>query len=443
MKDNRRYWIWLSNMMGAGSRSAVDLIRRFGDPKTVYELSEKELSESRIVTDKRIISKLMYKDLTEALDILDWCDKNGVTVLVPEDKAYPKALLNLRDAPMVLYMLGRLPDFEKTFTCAVVGTREMSEYGKNIAYEIGAGLAAGGATVVSGLALGIDGMAMAGALEEGGCTIAVLGNGIDIVYPKAHETLLRKVLEKGAVVTEYAPGVSPRGHHFPVRNRIISGLSQTVCVVEGKRKSGSLITARHAIYQGRPIYAVPGRVGDPGSEGTNYLLKQGASPATSAADILSDYEFIYPHSIITGRIGAHISSDEAAEKLKVKGKGLKNKETAEKKEETKKEKKPREKKKAKKRESPFPPEEKPAPVRIDIDSLEEPERRVFEYMKPDVPMLCEEIAEGGFELSQVMVSLTLLEIAGAIEAGAGGYYLRRAADYGSEHDYITEEDDGL
>lgn len=440
MKDMRKYWIWLSSVMGAGSRSAVDLIRRFGDPKTVYDLSEKELSKSRIVTDKRVVSKLMYKDLTEAADIVDWCDRNGVKILVPGDNTYPKALLSLRDAPMVLYMLGQLPDFETTFSCAVVGTREMSEYGKNIAYEIGAGLAAGGACVVSGLALGIDGMAMAGALEEGGQTIAVLGNGIDIVYPKAHETLLRKVLERGAVITEYAPGVSPRGHHFPVRNRIISGLSQTVCVIEGKRKSGSLITARHAIYQGRPVYAVPGRVGDIGSEGPNYLLKQGAFPVTCAADILSDYEFIYPHSIITGRAGTHISSDEAAEKLKIKGKGKKA--LAEKKETEKKEKKPKEKK-AKKDASPFPPEEKPVPIRIDIDSLEEPERRILDYMKPDVPMLSEEIAEGGFELSQVMVSLTLLEIAGAVEAGAGGYYLKRASDYGGEPDYITEEDDGL
>ena len=444
MKDNRRYWLWLSQMAGAGSKVAVNLIREYGDAEAVYKASVKELEKSGIVPSKKLLSRLAYKDLSEIVGILEWCDANGVKVIVPTDKDYPKSLLSLRDAPMALYVLGELPDFDNTLCCAMVGTREMSEYGKNIAYDLGSGLADCGACVVSGLALGIDGMAMAGAVEAGGKTVAVLGCGIDIVYPKQHERLLLKVLEKGAVITEYAPGVSPNGHNFPVRNRIISGISQAVCVVEGSIKSGSLITARHAIYQGKALYAVPGRIGEKGSEATNYLLKEGALAVTDARDILSDFEFIYPHSLVLGGAVPHASSDEVAEKLQLGSKGVKlKKEKKEKEQEAPVKKKEKKEKKPKKGESPFPKEEKPAKVRVDIDSLEETERRIFDYMKPDVPMLCEEIAEGGFELSQVMVSLTLLEIAGAVEAGAGGYYLKRAADFGGEPDYITEEDDGL
>ncbi len=443
MKDKRKYWLWLSHMAGAGSKTAVNLVREFGSAEAVYNASAKELEKSGIVANKRLLSRLAYKDLSEPVAILDWCDDNGVRVMVPTDSDYPKSLLSLRDAPMALYVLGELPDFDNTLCCAVVGTREMSEYGKNTAYELGAGLADCGACIVSGLALGIDGMAMAGAVEAGGKTVAVLGCGIDIVYPKQHETLLRKVLEKGAVITEYAPGVSPSGHNFPVRNRLISGISQAVCVVEGSMRSGSLITARHAVYQGKSLYAVPGRIGDAGAQGTNHLLKEGATAITGARDILSDFEFIYPHSIIIDGAVPHISSDEVAEKLGVGSKGKKlKKEKSEEKKEAKKQEKKQKKENKKKAEMPFPKEEKPQ-KRVDIDTLDEMERRIFDYMKPDVPMLCEEIAEGGFELSQVMVSLTLLEIAGAVEAGAGGYYLKRAADFGGEPDYITEDDDGL
>lgn len=440
MKDKRKYWIWLSYMAGAGSKTAVNLVREFGSAEGVFKAKQKDLEKCGLVGSKKLLSRLVYKDLSEAESIVRWCDDSGVRIMMPTDEDYPKSLLSLPDAPMVLYILGTLPDFENNLCCAVVGTREMSEYGKNTAYEIGAGLADCGACIVSGLALGIDGMAMAGAVEAGGATVAVLGCGIDVVYPKQHETLLRKVLEKGAVITEYAPGVSPNGHHFPVRNRIISGISQAVCVVEGSMRSGSLITARHAVYQGKILYAVPGRIGEKGAEGPNHLLKEGASAITGARDILSDFEFIYPHSIIMDGAVPHISSDEVAEKLKIGQKGQKVKKE-EKKAVVKDEKKPKREKK-KKEEMPFPSDEKPL-KRVDIDTLEETERRIFDYMKPDVPMLCEEIAEGGFELSQVMVSLTLLEIAGAVEAGAGGYYLKRAADYGGEPDYITEEDDGL
>ncbi|MBQ4066190.1 MAG: DNA-processing protein DprA, partial [Clostridia bacterium] len=284
-------------------------------------------------------------------------------------------------------------------------------------------------------------------VEAGGTVIAVLGNGIDIVYPRQHEKLLSRVLEKGAIITEYAPGVSPDGHHFPVRNRLISGISQAVCIVEGRIVSGTLSTARHAIYQGKTLYAVPGRIGDKSSEGTNYLLREGAIPVTSVRDIVADFEFVYPRTLNLDGFVPHISSDEAAEKLSVGSKGVRAaKPQAEEKAEDKKKAKKgasEKKEKRKKNKNPFPEEEKPEPSRADIESLGEKERKILDYMKADVPMLADEIAEGGFSISDIMIALTVLEIAGAVEAGAGGYYLKRAADYGGEPDYITEDDDGL
>ncbi len=452
MKDKRKYWMWLSAMAGPGSKSALNLVRDFGDAEGVYKAKASEIEKKGSVTDKRVLSRLDYKDLSETENILRWCDKNGVRVMVPTDADYPDGFKVLQDAPMALYMLGNLPDLDNTLCCAVVGTRNMSEYGKETAYNIGSGLADGGACIVSGLALGIDGMAMAGAIEAGGKTVAVLGCGIDIVYPKEHEKLLRKVMEKGAVITEYAPGVSPKGFHFPVRNRLISGLCQAVCVVEGNMRSGSLITARHALYQGRTLFSVPGRIGEDGSEGTNFLLRQGAIAATGARDILSEFEFVYPHSLVLDMPIPHISPDEAKEKLSIKSrtdKANKAKAKEEKiKDEQKSTEKPEvkkaEKKKKTKEKNPFPKvvEEKPK-KKVDIDSLSPEDIKVLDYMVADVPMLAEEIAEGGFDLSCVMVSLTLLEIAGAVEAGAGGYYLKRAADFGGEPEYITEDDDGL
>lgn len=450
MKDKRKYWMWLSAMAGPGSKSALSLVRDFGDAEGVYKAKASEIEKKGSVTDKRVLSRLDYKDLSETENILEWCDKNGVRIMVPTDADYPDGFKVLQDAPMAIYMLGKLPDLDNTLCCAVVGTRNMSEYGKETAYNIGSGLADGGACIVSGLALGIDGMAMAGAIEAGGKTVGVLGCGIDIVYPKEHEKLLRKVMENGAVITEYAPGVSPKGFHFPVRNRLISGLCQAVCVVEGNMKSGSLITARHALYQGRTLFSVPGRIGEDGSEGTNFLLKQGAIAATSARDILSEFEFVYPHSLVVDMPVPHISSEKAKEKLSIKSRADRTKKPKVKEETSKESEKLLEKPKAKtvekkksKDKNPFPKAEEKPKKKIDLDTLSPEDIKILDYMVPDVPMLAEEIAEGGFDLSSVMVSLTLLEIAGAVEAGAGGYYLKRAADFGGEPEYITEDDDGL
>ena len=286
-KDKRVYWLWLSHACGQGSACAVELVRNFGDAEAVFDADADELDSCGVKIEKRTMSKLCLKDTEEVEEILEWCDNLGVRVLYPGSDGYPKGLLSLRDAPMVLYCIGDLPDFDKTFSCAVVGTRSMSAYGRDVSYALGAGLADCGACVISGLALGIDGMAMAGAVEAGGACVAVLGCGVDTAYPKAHEKLLQSVLERGAVISEYAPGTSPLASHFPVRNRIISGMSCGVLVVEAGEKSGTMITANCALEQGRTVYAVPGRITDRMSFGTNELIRKGmAEPVFSAEDLL-------------------------------------------------------------------------------------------------------------------------------------------------------------
>ena len=474
-KDKRVYWLWLSHACGQGSACAVELVRNFGDAEAVFDADADELDSCGVKIEKRTMSKLCLKDTEEVEEILEWCDNLGVRVLYPGSDGYPKGLLSLRDAPMVLYCIGDLPDFDKTFSCAVVGTRSMSAYGRDVSYALGAGLADCGACVISGLALGIDGMAMAGAVEAGGACVAVLGCGVDTAYPKAHEKLLQSVLERGAVISEYAPGTSPLASHFPVRNRIISGLSQAVCVVEGQMNSGSLITARHAVFQGKAVYAVPGRVGDCGAQAPNYLLTQGA-------DIIKEYEYLYPHTLHLKRPFSHISPTDAAIKLGVCAKNAENgravavdmsyagagtagsgdaetvvKDTdiakvpagdekaarpaAKKKDGEKKTKNAKIGRIKKADAAPFPKEEEKRPF-ADVSTLRDADMTVFENMIPDTPVLADELSQKcAMKISDVMVSLTMLEMCGLIEAGAGGYFIRRGAD--TMPDSIGEEDDGL
>lgn len=440
--DNVLYSIWLSDVCGAGSRWAVTLLREFGSAEEVYRASEDDVHERIPADASRIWQRIADKRLDRAEEALAFAEKYHVTVLTSADPRYPKSLLTLRDYPVVLFAVGELPDFDRIFPVAVVGTRKMSPYGREASYKLGSGLAAGGATVVSGLALGCDGMAMAGALEAGGKTIGVIGTGIDVAYPPEHRDLMRSVVKNGVILTEYLPGTPPAGANFPKRNRIISGLCPATVVVEADDKSGALITARHALYQGRDLYAVPGRIDDEGAAGTNRLLRDGAETITSAADLLRRYEFLYPHIITLASLrrsekAGELGAEETAGKMHVSSRGEKRfygqsvyggvkKPRGVKKTEEPAEMPVEEKTTAKKPEKPAPVEETPAV--IDFDLLGETEKRVYALMTPDVPVLPDELAARGVELSDVLSALTVLEIAGAVEGGAGGYYLRRSGD---------------
>ena len=469
------YWIWLALICGQGSKVPMLLLRKYPTAKDVFAAPVDDVAAVVGQTNNRIVALIAEHDLTRAAEISAWCEEKQVSVISPDMNEYPKALLQLRDAPVVLYAYGKLPDMDRMLCVSVVGTRKMSDYGKQFAYDIAYGLAKGGACVVSGMALGIDGMAMTGAIAAHGTTVGVLGSGIDVVYPYEHKELMKAAAKNGAVITEYPPGSPPIASHFPVRNRIISGLSQATVVVEGDHKSGSLITARHALYQGRDLYAVPGKVGEENSEGTLDLIKSGAHLVTSAEDIIRNFEFMYPDSLrLPAKPSGRPTAEEAAERLSIASRGSKlyygrgvyggkatgkygdnrgkngdgskpngaNKATAENK---------RTDKPIKSTAENTPknvPQSKPAdrvterqpkaeqtgakgavPARhIELDMLGEKEITIYRAMIPDVPMLPDELSRKGFPLPDVMSAMTMLEISGVVEIGSGGYYLRRSAD---------------
>ncbi len=452
--DNRLYWIWLSLACGQGSRIAIDLLCALGGPDKIFRADRAALAEALGKEDLPVLNRLGNKTMTHAKAILEQCDESGVHILTPDSTAYPKALYQLRDAPTVLYYVGKLPDFDSRCACAVVGTRKMSEYGKKNAYDIGRGLGAGGAVLVSGLALGCDGMSMAGALSAGGITVGVLGCGIDVIYPPEHEHLMKRVLQEGAVITECPPGTPPLGSNFPKRNRIISGLCDAVVVVEGDKKSGSLITAHHALYQGRDLCAVPGNIQDPGAEGPNGLLLNGARAVTSAADILRKYEFLYNDTLnmdaVVGEMARSSSPEDvndvaarmkvtASDDKKYYGAGLYGGSEIPRSKPAR----PINKKKTAPPKTISPKKmvehftenkmaEREAAVvhkeHIELDMLGETEKKIYAALVPDVPMLADDIHVKGVEMPALLAGLTMLELSGAIECGAGGYFMRRSAD---------------
>ena len=292
------YYIWLSLACGAGSALPGRLIGAFFNARNIYAASREELEEKcGFAADENILNKLCVKDTGESEIILENCAKNNVSILHCEGRLYPKRLRAIRAFPVVLYYKGRLPDIDDNLCIAMVGTRKMTEYGKYAAYELARELSSCGAVIVSGMAEGIDTASHKGCLAENGFTVAVLGCGIDKIFPAENKALMDRIIERGLALTEYPPGTEPKGFHFPVRNRIISGLSQAVLVVEADRKSGALITAKTALFQGRELYAVPGNINSRGSIGTNNLLRNRAGIVTEAYDILSEYEHLYSHRI--------------------------------------------------------------------------------------------------------------------------------------------------
>jgi DNA processing protein len=295
------YWIWLSLRCGAGSELASYLLVHFKTPRAVFEASEKELLSLQGIS-KDIAAVLLDRDLAYPEKVLTYCERMNVGIMTLESEIYPERLRAIHAKPIVLYYRGRMPDIDDNVLVACVGTRKCSTVGAENAYRLGYDLAEAGAIVVSGMALGIDSAAQMGALDAGGHTIAVLGCGIDRAYPSENKALMERIAEKGTVLTEFAPGTDPNGKNFPIRNRIISGLSQGTVVVEADMNSGALITAGNAERQGRDIFAYPGNVADALSAGTNALIQNGATLVTSALDVLGEYEFLYPHRIFTERL---------------------------------------------------------------------------------------------------------------------------------------------
>ena len=287
------YWIWLSLSVTPGTQTFAKLIEKYPDIKRIYLLDERELA-SCIGSKSQDYTALLDKDLSRAEEISDFCLKKKIGILKYSDSDFPNALREIPDPPVLLYYRGVLPEFNRLCFVSVVGTRRLTDYGRKNAFSIAHDLARTGIVIVSGMAIGIDGVAMAGALSAGGQTVAFLGSGIDVCYPEVHKTLARAIVKNGCVMTEYPPSTKPEGKNFPRRNRLISGLSCATVVIEGSDRSGAMITARFAKKQGRALYALPGNVDNKTSQVSNVLIKSGAKLITDAYDIVENFEFVYP-----------------------------------------------------------------------------------------------------------------------------------------------------
>ena len=294
--DNLIYWIWLSQACTPDSATFAKLIEKFEDARSIYDATERDI-RSTVGANASDCTALINKDLTKATEIYEFCKKKNVGIIAYDDERFPACLRVIPTPPVLLYYRGTLPNFNIGMRCAIVGTRSLSEYGRTNAFKLGYDLACAGATIVSGMAVGIDGVAMAGAIAAGGQTIVVIGSGIDVCYPSSHLTLAREIVKRGCVITEFAPGTKPEKYNFPRRNRIISGLSAATIVVEGRERSGAMITARHAAAQQRPVFAFPGHVGSDGSQSTNLLLKNGAHICTCAEDVIHFFEKSQPNAL--------------------------------------------------------------------------------------------------------------------------------------------------
>src|SRR5256714_14416226 len=297
--DELACWIALNRVPGIGPASFRALLDYFHDDvEAAWKAERKELAQAGI-TQRTIDNLLKLRSTITPQQELEKLAKLRIRVITWKDALYPPLLREIDDAPPVLYTYGKLTEADR-FALAVVGTRNSSTYGLQVTERIVTELAKGSVTVVSGLALGIDTIAHTAALDAGGRTIAVMANGLDTIYPPTNRGLARRIVEsgQGALISEYPLGVQPESNNFPARNRIISGLSLGVLVIEAPEKSGALITANFALKQGREVFAVPGSILSSRSKGVNRLIQDGARPVMEVKDILEALNlFLIPQHI--------------------------------------------------------------------------------------------------------------------------------------------------
>ena len=280
-------WLALRRVNGLGCAGFKTIAEHLGDPRRAFGISDRELAQIPGLDSQAIRGLLSFSEWDEARTEIDRIAKAGAKIIPYNNKYYPARLRMIPDPPPFLYMMGEFGDgIEKTV--AVVGSRSASEYGLKMTRELCYGLASSGFAVISGMARGIDGQAHEAALEAGGRTVAVLGSGVDVAYPLEHKDLYERICKHGAIFSELPMGTPPFSYNFPSRNRLISGLSLGVVVVEATEKSGSLITASLANEQGREVFAVPGQAGASRSRGTHRLIRQGAKLVEGVEDILEE-----------------------------------------------------------------------------------------------------------------------------------------------------------
>ena len=282
------YWLWFHLLTGLTVSQKRALLEYFHDPEQLYRATESAY-RTAVQLPEEGYTALSDKELKNARALAAQCSQRRIGIVTIGDSGYPARLRQIPDAPLVLYYRGRLPNWEAYPAIGIVGTRKASGYGLQIAEKMGAQIAACGGMVVSGAADGIDSAAMKQALLQGGPVVGVLGFGADVVYPASSRKLFAQLEEKGCLISEYPPGTPGYKWNFPQRNRLISGISHGVLVVEAPERSGALITARHAMEQGREVFVVPGNINSDTSVGSNNLLREGATAVFEGYDILREY----------------------------------------------------------------------------------------------------------------------------------------------------------
>ncbi len=294
--SNLIYWIWLTTRKGVGATMALRLLDVFVTPQRVYYGEDSDYEGIEGMTPF-LMKSLGDKHLEEANEILGRCDQLNIQMMTIQDADYPERLRQIDDPPPMLYFKGRRMRFDEQVAIGMVGAREATDYGILSAGKLALEIARGGGLVVSGMAQGVDSAAIRGALKGGGQVVSVLAGGIDKIFPYESRFLYQDVAAVGMLLSEYPPGTPHMGAHFPVRNRIISGLSLGVIAVECQVQSGTMITVRRALDQNRDVFAVPGNIDAPMSRGPNWLIRQGARLVTCGEDVLEEYRNIYPTKI--------------------------------------------------------------------------------------------------------------------------------------------------
>lgn len=450
-KSDQVYWIWLALKLNNQNSVFQRLLDLFNNsPYDIYRANENELKRADHLSEFQRRS-LLDKNIDEAVSIHNYCKLNKVGVLNYCDSLYPNSLKVMKKPPIVLYYLGNLPNLNNRVCVSVVGTRKMTEYGMRSCYKLAYELASAGAVVVSGMALGIDSIAHTGAIAAQGTTIAVLGCGIDVIYPKQHRTLRKYICQYGAVMTAYHPSEPAYKNHFPERNAIISALSEGTLIVEAPKNSGALITADCAAEQSRSVYALPGSIEEPMSEGPNYLIKNGAVAITEARDILKYYfenhsRLVDPIKLRQGELSSDFDKeylDKMGISAACNGKGsngtpkslLKklNDELNNNAEQNsdyysapaiKKINSDRASLEEDGSKNDIAKESKTVDTSV-IDALSETERKIFNELPCDKPISVDDLVKLGYPIGVLMATLTVLEIKGLISSLPGGMYIRK------------------
>ena len=381
-----RYWLWLAQL-GVTPLTARRLLRAVGSVKELYLAQPEALRcvEGLRAGDLRALSR---KDISGAEAVEAQCARAGIRVLCLQDADCPDRLRSIPDPPVVIYIKGKLPPVDDRLCIGVVGTRKASDYGKETASRIAGELARMGGVVVTGLAEGIDSAAARGSLRAGGTVIAVLGTGVDVVYPAWNTELQETVGEQGVLVSEYPPGTGTSRYGFPRRNRIISGLSLGVAVVQAPQRSGALITASHAQEQGRDVFVVPGAVDDPGFQGSNALIRDGAQLIRGGEDILEEYRFRYPQLVVKAQSGGADAGEKPTKEAIDKGQSVDYSSLSE-----------------------------------QMESLTEPELKAVEALAAGACYKDELIRRSGLAAPSAMAALTMLQLKGYVRDEDGRYRL--------------------